>query len=256
VENGFSAFTFDYATFGWSAGWPRHQVKPQKHVKDLQAALSYVRTDLANQADASRIGLWGTSMGGGHVLSVASGDSDIRAVVANVPHVKSALESIIGTLQREPILTSIGLVKVLGALIKWSISQLLNGTTTYIPLHGQPGSSAMMQNKGDDEGYSSMIHDNARAIGWKNFASVGSVLPSLFYRPINKVHNISSPALLIAAENDTLCSADSAYVAAKQMNPDQTKVVTLHNAGHFDVYDGAHLELSLNETVKFFLQHV
>jgi hypothetical protein len=36
---GFSAFTFvDYATFGASEGLPRHQVHPNRHVADFQAA--------------------------------------------------------------------------------------------------------------------------------------------------------------------------------------------------------------------------
>ncbi|KAL3913778.1 MAG: hypothetical protein SGILL_006360, partial [Bacillariaceae sp.] len=30
-NGGMAVLTFDYATFGWSQGWPRHQVIPNRH---------------------------------------------------------------------------------------------------------------------------------------------------------------------------------------------------------------------------------
>jgi dipeptidyl aminopeptidase/acylaminoacyl peptidase len=107
TNSGFATITFDYATFGYSDGWPRHQVKPRHHVADLRALLKFLqKDDLSQKVDVSRIGLWGTSLGGGHVLAVAA-DADengisIKAVVGNVPHVKSALECVVKTILRNP----------------------------------------------------------------------------------------------------------------------------------------------------------
>jgi pimeloyl-ACP methyl ester carboxylesterase len=261
---GFAAFTFDYATFGASQGLPRHQVKPQNHVQDLRAALRTIRQDDSWKplgVDASRIGLWGTSLGGGHVLCASAledeGDSDsVKAVVAQVPHIKAAAESLLGTLRRDPIPTTIGLVKVTGALLKWSLSSLVfwdKTTTYYLRLHGLPGSSAMMQNPGDDVGYAALIPTQART-HWRNAATVASVLAVLVYRPMSVVSNITAPALLIAAEHDTLCPAKDAQQAAARMP--NAEWLLLEGVGHFDVYQGHVLEQLLVATVDFFQKHL
>jgi cephalosporin-C deacetylase-like acetyl esterase len=36
--------------------------------------------------DPERIGIWGTSFAGGHVLVVAATDRRVRAIVSQVPH--------------------------------------------------------------------------------------------------------------------------------------------------------------------------
>ena len=100
-EAGFAVFTFDYATLGASDGFPRHEVFPQRQVGDLQAAVTAVAQH-GDQlgVDSSRIVLWGTSLGGGHVISAAATLHDrpsmIRAVVSLVPNLGSPLESALG----------------------------------------------------------------------------------------------------------------------------------------------------------------
>ncbi|KAG7351781.1 alpha/beta fold family hydrolase [Nitzschia inconspicua] len=259
---GFAVVTFDYATFGYSGGWPRHQVKPERHVADLKALLRYLKRNASDlPIDIERVALWGTSMGGGHILTVAADVATttddvlpIKAVVGNVPHVKSALESIFGTLLRDPSTTLRGLVKVTGALVKWTLAQVLTGETTYIPLHGPPGSAAMMQNPGDDGGYGRLILKETRQSGWTNLASVGSVLPTLLYRPFNTVGRIQVPVLLVVAENDFLCPAAAAIDAAANIK--NARLFSMPDIGHFDVYDGNELRTALEETVAFLKEHL
>ncbi len=265
TEDGIAVFTFDYATFGWSEGWPRHQVYPRRHVADLQAAITHIRQNRnKHKIDTTRIALWGTSLGGGHVLSLAAMDPEIKAVVANVPHIRSGLEGIIGTIQRQPWKASIGLVKVLAALFKGLLVALERTfshntyNTLYIPLHGQPGSAAMMQNKGDDEGYGRLVQHLPSILRWKNLASVWSVLPVLFYRPLNTVSQIQCPTLLIAAEFDTLCPASDSEAAARLMDPQKTQLITMEGLTHFDIYNGKPLERVISATLTFLkteLQH-
>jgi dienelactone hydrolase len=84
LEKGMAAFLFDYRCFGLSDGTPRHWVSPWRHVQDWHAALAHVRR--LPDIDARKIGLWGSSFGGGHVVAVAAKDPNIRAVVAQVPY--------------------------------------------------------------------------------------------------------------------------------------------------------------------------
>ncbi|HYL58097.1 MAG TPA: alpha/beta fold hydrolase [Candidatus Acidoferrales bacterium] len=61
----------------------REVVDPLDQNRDINNALDYLIAEPA--VDPSRIGLWGSSFGGGHVLYVAGHDPRIKAVVSQVP---------------------------------------------------------------------------------------------------------------------------------------------------------------------------
>jgi pimeloyl-ACP methyl ester carboxylesterase len=254
---GFAAFTFDYATFGASDGVPRHQVNPSMHISDIQAAIETIKEKgrvRELNVDVTRLALWGTSLGGGHVLVVASKDPSIKAVVAQIPALASGAESVVGTLMKDPIPTSLGIGNFLLSIAKWAIWNVVFSKPSYLPLHGLPGSAALMQNPGDDEGYASLLPPNGGEFGWKNAATGGSGLHLLTYRPLNSASSIESPTLLIAAEHDTLCPANYIKQAAGMIN--DAELLVLPGVGHFDVYSGEVLQQMLTTTVDFFKKHL
>jgi len=83
VQAGFAALVFDYRNFGTSDGTPRWHINPWGQIEDYKNAISYVeqREDL----DAERIGIWGISYSGGHVLVLAATDPRVKCVVSNIP---------------------------------------------------------------------------------------------------------------------------------------------------------------------------
>jgi dienelactone hydrolase len=106
---GYLVVTFDYR--GWSAsdgrivltapvsdrprGGPfradvreiREVVDPIDQTTDLQNAIHWVQAE--QQCDAGKIGLWGSSYSGGHVVHVAARDPRVKAIVAQVPALDS-----------------------------------------------------------------------------------------------------------------------------------------------------------------------
>jgi len=83
VAAGFACLAYDHRNWGRSAGWPRCESDPWQQVGDLRDAISFART-LPN-VDGNRIGLWGTSYAGGHVLTVGALDPRVRCLVSQVP---------------------------------------------------------------------------------------------------------------------------------------------------------------------------
>lgn len=61
----------------------REIVDPLDQNRDINNALDYLIERA--EVDAQRIGLWGSSFGGGHVIHVAGHDPRIKAVVSQVP---------------------------------------------------------------------------------------------------------------------------------------------------------------------------
>lgn len=83
AEAGFVTLAIDYRHFGTSGGEPRGRLYPLQEVEDFRAAIDWLETQPG--VDAGRIGIWGTSFGGGIVTHVAAHDIRVRACVAQAP---------------------------------------------------------------------------------------------------------------------------------------------------------------------------
>jgi uncharacterized protein len=286
-RGGYAVLTFDYATFGQSDGSPRHLVRPTLHIQDIEAAITMLRCDKITtrfNIDPSRIGLWGTSFAGGHQLVVAADAEQqhrkqkqstalhgqrkrnhIKAVVSIVPHLASGGESVLGGLVERPVMITQGVLQFLHFIPKWIVWQFLFPSNPwYIPLAGQPGSCAIMQNPGDKEGYLSLVQkehewDNT-SNHWENAADGASAFHALLYRPLSRVHEIiTTPTLLIGAQNDTLCPAKYIeriqYKSNVKNNPNVESII-LKDHGHFDIYHDQTLQQILDATIDFYNRHL
>jgi hypothetical protein len=85
---GILALAFDYPCSGESDGALRGELDPIAQQRAYRDAITYLveRADV----DAERIGVWGTSYGGGHVLTVGAVDRRVACVVSQVPTISGA----------------------------------------------------------------------------------------------------------------------------------------------------------------------
>ncbi|MDT7609189.1 MAG: uncharacterized protein QOG96_3692 [Pseudonocardiales bacterium] len=83
AAGGLNALVFDNRNFGASDGEPRQEIDPWAQVRDYRHAITYATT--LPETDGNRIGVWGSSYSGGHVLVVAAIDRRVKAVVSQVP---------------------------------------------------------------------------------------------------------------------------------------------------------------------------
>jgi dienelactone hydrolase len=82
---GYVVVVFDYRGFGDSDGSPRQVLDVAMQLQDWRAALQFAQT--LPGADPQRIVAWGTSFGGGHVITLAGQGEPLAAIIAQVPHV-------------------------------------------------------------------------------------------------------------------------------------------------------------------------
>jgi fermentation-respiration switch protein FrsA (DUF1100 family) len=87
AASGFATVIFDYRYWGESSGEPRYHIAPMEFRTDISAALTF----LADQpeVDPDRVGGWGISMGGQHMLFQATWEPRFRAVVATATGVNN-----------------------------------------------------------------------------------------------------------------------------------------------------------------------
>jgi len=80
---GLGALVFDNRNFGASDGEPRQEIDPWQQVSDYRDAITFAET--LPETDLARIGIWGSSYSGGHVMVVGAIDRRVKCVVAQVP---------------------------------------------------------------------------------------------------------------------------------------------------------------------------
>ncbi|MCP2358414.1 alpha-beta hydrolase superfamily lysophospholipase [Nonomuraea thailandensis] len=83
AAEGFAALVFDHRGFDESDGEPRQVPDIGGQLADVRAALAFARED--ERADPGKVLLWGNSLGGAHVTTVAADGPRIAAVVAQIP---------------------------------------------------------------------------------------------------------------------------------------------------------------------------
>lgn len=83
VENGVAVLMFDYRCMGASDGTPRQHIDPAAQVEDYKSAITFGES--LKEIDPNRIGVWGISYAGGHVLIVGATDPRVKCVISNIP---------------------------------------------------------------------------------------------------------------------------------------------------------------------------
>ncbi len=83
VAAGAAVLMFDYRCMGASEGAPRQHIDPWAQIEDYKSAITFGET--LPEIDADRIGVWGISYAGGHVLIVGATDPRVKCVISNIP---------------------------------------------------------------------------------------------------------------------------------------------------------------------------
>lgn len=82
-ELGVICVAFDYRHFGASTGEPRQLLDIGLQQEDWKNAIAFVKG--LEEVDESRVGIFGSSFGGGHVTYIGSVDPSIKAIIAQCP---------------------------------------------------------------------------------------------------------------------------------------------------------------------------
>jgi fermentation-respiration switch protein FrsA (DUF1100 family) len=144
---GIAVLVFDYRHLGTSQGQPRGLIDIGRQRADYRAAVTYARS--LDDVDGERIGLWGTSFSGGHVVTVAAEDPRIAAVVAMNPFVDGP-PTVRATIRAAGMRNAAALG---GKWAKDEIRRLRRRRPHLVALVGPPGSVAVFTTPDADAGY-------------------------------------------------------------------------------------------------------
>lgn len=239
AAEGFFVVVFDYRGLGSSDGDPRQIVSPKRQLDDWQAAIEFARG--LPGVDARRIGLWGTSLSGGHVIVAAGRDHGVAAIAAQCPML-DGMASAQMALKRG---SARGFLQRLIAALKDVAAAAAGLSPHYIPLVARRGELGVMAS---DEAYAGCL-----AIvppDWRNEVAARVLFSLPMYRPVRLARGVKCPTLLIACADDTMVSAGAAAECAAMIG-EKARLVVLP-IDHFDVYHGRWFERGCSEQIAFF----
>ncbi len=240
ARRGMAVFIFDYRNFGASEGEPRNLVSNSRHLQDWGAALAYVRGLPGIAAD--RMGLWGSSFSGGHVIVTASRDAGVSAMVSQVPFVDGITTAYRTGIKHAAQATVAGVKDVV---------RMITGRGPYcVPIVSDPEGFGLMNSPECKPGYMAIVPEET---DWINECPARAVLELLLYRPVSHARGVKCPALVMMGEKDSLIYPRSVEKAASRMR----EVTLIHlPIGHFDIYVGDWFEKVVAIQTDFLARHL
>jgi dienelactone hydrolase len=239
---GMATLIFDYRGFGASDGEPRHALNPARELADWHAALAYVRG--LPGVDGKRIALWGTSFGGGLVISAAAQDGKVAATVSQCPLLDGRAAAIAIARYAGPL----SLLKVSAHGLLDAARALAGAAPHYIPIVAKPGEVGAMTSADAWDGYLNLVTP-----GFRNEVTARTALLVPLFRPVTDAPRVKCPALLQICEKDSVAPVSAVEQAARRIAKAE---VVRYPIGHFDVYFGADFERSVTDQLDFLRRHL
>ena len=237
---GLAVLVFDYRHFGESSGEPRELIDIKRQHEDYRAAIAFAR-DLEG-IDRSRIGLWGSSFSGGHVVYTAAHDAGIAAVVAQIPHASGPAGVLATGPKRIAYFTY--------AAIRDQIGSLFGRDPFYLPVVGPPGAMAALTTDRAEELYRQMY---PAGYEYPNRAAARMGLWIGGYSPVRHARKVACPLMVVIGDQDTITPVKPARKLAERAP--KAEVLT-YPGGHFDAYFGECFEHIVAAEAEFLAHHL
>jgi hypothetical protein len=257
AEAGFIVLVFDYRFIGESEGEPRQQVIPAEQIKDYRNAITWVSQQ--EQVDAERIGIWGSSYSGGHVLSIAARDRRVKAVVSQAPCVdgfkNAQLLSVASREQQDPTV-EVQLPRLSGftqVLQNYRQARYDGAPIEYMPVVAPEGEKSALPTPDSFDWFTRA--GATIAPNWVNQVTMETMEAYLDYYPTDLIDRISpTPLLMIVAENDEITPTELAVAAYERAK--QPKKLEMISGGHFSAYTEPGLSSSAPAALAWFKKHL
>jgi hypothetical protein len=227
AQAGLAALVFDNRNFGASDGEPRYEIDPWEQVRDYRHAITYLQA--LPGIDRERIGVWGSSYSGGHVLVLGAIDKRIRCVVAQVPLV-SGLRNV------QRLVRSDFIAGVRAAFDADREARFAGKEPAMIPVVSEdPLGPCSLPTPDSWQWFTET--GRTRAPAWRNETTLRTVEMLMEYEPGAYIDRIApTPLCMVVAARDHLTPADLA-LAAYERALEPKRLVVLPGA-HFDAYTG------------------
>ncbi|GAA2548399.1 alpha/beta hydrolase [Pseudonocardia hydrocarbonoxydans] len=243
---GFAVLAYDNRNLGASDGEPRGEIDPWQQVRDYRTAITWVSARPG--IDASRVGVWGSSYSGGHVLVVAAQDRRVGCVVSQVPLISGYDNS-------RRLVRADHLAGLRAAFDADRAARYAGQPPAMIPVcyTDDPAEPCALPTADTHDFFLGPILE--RATTWRNEVTLRSVEMFTEYEPGDYLPRISpTPLMMVVAAGDHLTVSDLSLAAYGRAN--EPKRLLVLPVGHFEAYVGDAFRVSAPAQRDWFLMHL
>jgi dienelactone hydrolase len=243
---GFAVLVYDNRNLGASDGEPRGEIDPWQQVRDYRDAITWVSA--RPEIDAERVGVWGSSYSGGHVLVVAAQDRRVRCVVSQVPLIS-------GYDNARRLVRADHLAGLRAAFDADRAARYAGEAPAMIPVcyTDDPAGPCALPTEDTHDFFLGPIQE--RATTWRNEVTLRSVEMFTEYEPGDYLPRISpTPLMMVVAAGDHLTVSDLSLAGYGRAN--EPKRLLVLPGGHFEAYVGEAFRTSAPAQRDWFLQHL
>ncbi|HTP77273.1 MAG TPA: alpha/beta hydrolase [Rhizomicrobium sp.] len=243
VAAGFAVMVYDHRNFGDSDGEPRGEIDPVAQVRGYRDAITWLQDQPG--VDRHRIGAWGTSYSGGHVIQLGAIDRRVKCVVSQVPAIdgyrasRAMMRGDLGTAMRAQFDAD-------------RIARFKGAAPAMIPVVPDQPMGPGALSTADSVAF---FKSTTRIGKWRNEVTLRSIEYMTEYSPGLFVGRISpTPFMLVVALRDVLATSDLALEAYERAL--QPKRLLALDCGHFDPYTGDMFKVNSAAQSDWFVEHL
>lgn len=233
---GFVTLSLDYRGFGESAGEPRCRLVPQQQVQDVRNGLTFLET--VDEVDASRLGVFGISLGASVAAGVAGVDARVKALVA-----------VAGPADLERVWSHFPDFARFRAKVHAARQRFVQtGEVTYVAvprlLASDPDTCALL------------VADQPKFPTWRLEVTFESLEDLFAFKPEDDARGIRGASLFIYPADDALI-AKGELLSLYAKAPEPKQVVGLPGLKHHEVYGGGRgFEPVMQHTLEFLARYL
>jgi dipeptidyl aminopeptidase/acylaminoacyl peptidase len=229
---GFNAVTFDYRGFGRSAG-ERGRLIPASQIADIGFMVRWAAAQPF--VERQRIGLWGTSLGGAHVIEAAARSDLVKCVVSQLAFADGRSLITAG-------MTEEAVVSLFDTLEKMYERKLSGGKEVFVPI-------SKVLTDPDSKDFLEKIRVDYPQANIK--IPLLTVRETINYSPVDCAPRVSQPTLVMAAEHDIVNPPSQARRLYDALSAKKAWHLEV-GARHYDFYHSPHFEREIGEQIGWF----
>lgn len=231
---GYACLAFDYRHFGVSEGEPRQLLSVERQLEDWRAAVVFAKSH--PELDPDRVVVWGSSFGGGHVITTAA-SVPVAAAIAQCPFTDG-----IASVLRIPPMTS---AKLTVLAVRDVLAARRGAPPVMVPVAGDPGTTALMTAPDVVPGYLPLVPEGAP---FRNEVAARVVFDVLRYRPGRRAKDVRCPLHVTVCDDDSVAPAGTTTGLVSRAPHAE---IVHRPVGHFDIYEGSEFEQVVGDQIGF-----
>ncbi|HGN0866815.1 pimeloyl-ACP methyl ester carboxylesterase [Providencia alcalifaciens] len=229
---GFSVITFDYLGFGVSDG-ERGRLVPALQIDNIVNVIDWAKS--LPSIDNTKIALWGTSLGGGHVFGAAVKRPELKCIISQLSFADGE-KVVTGNMTQEDKRS------FCSTLNKMVEKRENTGKEMFVPI-------TKVLSDCESKAFFDANKDKYPLMDIKiPFLTVQEMM---LYKPYESARNINLPVMIVVAGKDIVNPPEQGIELYNAVGSDDKLLYVEDDASHYDVYEGKCFDNVIIHQIEF-----